>query len=344
MSVRPLEDVWEVRGLPVVGDPSDPGQVTASGPRAVSSSDLRAAADDGGGVVGRVAIIRKQRFVRLEQERRREMRLVESRIEQVAVEEARRMTKLLGYGEDDLVRWKRRIEPQHFNTYSAADFTTLMEDLHAIYRARQEIIADCFSRQMSLEAERTARLRDVFKKYHPLLTRAFHKMPAEVEEQLELEAVALNEMILSNLRQYAELRFNRLTAEVEAKQKLKNLWKVRRDAWRTLNILQAEKRLSEYLRAAAVESHVEASLAELETCMDTVWQHYREHVTGLPDLFLKHVTDESVDEWQDQAYEILNSMSTMVTAHCKSYRRLYLDLENAWYEQLDKVGDDLVHR
>ena len=64
--------------------------------------------------------------------------------------------------------------------YSAADFTTLMDDLHAIYRARQEIIADCFNRQMSLEAERTARLRDVFKKYHPLLTRAFHKMPAEV--------------------------------------------------------------------------------------------------------------------------------------------------------------------
>ena len=47
-----------------------------------------------------------------------------------------------------------------------------------------------------------------------------------------------------------------------------------------------------------MESHVEASLAELETCMDTVWQHYREHVTGLPDLFLKQVTDESVDEWQ----------------------------------------------
>ena len=64
---------------------------------------------------------------------------------------------------------------------------------------------------------------------------------------------------------------------------------------------QAEKRLSEYLKAAAVESHVEASLAELETCMDTVWQHYREHVTGLPDLFLKQVTDESVDEWQVSA-------------------------------------------
>ena len=62
-----------------------------------------------------------------------------------------------------------------------------------------------------------------------------------MEEQLELEAVALNEMILSNLRQYAGLRFNRLTAEVEAKQKLKDLWKVRRDAWRTLNILQVSR-------------------------------------------------------------------------------------------------------
>ena len=54
--------------------------------------------------------------MRLEQERRRELCLVEARIEQAAVEESRRMDKLLGYGEDDLVRWKRSIEPHHFNT------------------------------------------------------------------------------------------------------------------------------------------------------------------------------------------------------------------------------------
>ena len=48
------------------------------------------------------------------------MRLVEVRIEQLTVEEARRMDKLLGYGEDDLVRWKRRVEPHHFNTVRPA--------------------------------------------------------------------------------------------------------------------------------------------------------------------------------------------------------------------------------
>ena len=60
----------------------------------------------------------------------------------------------------------------------------------------------------------------------------------EVEEQLELEAVALNEMMLNNLRQYADVRFGRLTEELRHKQKLQQLWKARRDAWRTLNIQQ----------------------------------------------------------------------------------------------------------
>ena len=59
-----------------------------------------------------------------------------------------------------------------------------------------------------------------------------------MEEQLELEAVALNEMMLNNLRQYADIRFSRLTAELRDKQKLQQLWKARRDAWRTLNIQQ----------------------------------------------------------------------------------------------------------
>ena len=68
------------------------------------------------------------------------MRLVESRIEQVAVEEARRMTKLLGYGEDDLVRWKRRIEPQHFNTVRYG--TTQQRD---ISRACRDISSDSHS-------------------------------------------------------------------------------------------------------------------------------------------------------------------------------------------------------
>ena len=64
MSVRPLDDVWEVRGLPVVGDPCDPGQVTAEVIRAASPSDQRqAVAGDGGGTTGRIAIIRRQRSV-----------------------------------------------------------------------------------------------------------------------------------------------------------------------------------------------------------------------------------------------------------------------------------------
>ena len=44
------------------------------------------------------------------------MRLVETRIEQAAVDEARRMDKLLGYGEHELARWTQKIEPHHFST------------------------------------------------------------------------------------------------------------------------------------------------------------------------------------------------------------------------------------
>ena len=54
-----------------------------------------------------------------------------------------------------------------------------------------------------------------------------------------------------------------------------------------------------------MESRVEASLSELETSMATVWQHYREHVTGLPDLFLRQVTDEAVDQWQVSVWTCL---------------------------------------
>ena len=59
MSVRPLDDVWEVRGLPAI---CDPGQVTAE-LRAVSPSERRQAAQDDGGKISRVAIIREQRSV-----------------------------------------------------------------------------------------------------------------------------------------------------------------------------------------------------------------------------------------------------------------------------------------
>ena len=44
------------------------------------------------------------------------MRLVETRIEEATVEEARRLDKLLRYGEDDLANWRRQIEPHKLET------------------------------------------------------------------------------------------------------------------------------------------------------------------------------------------------------------------------------------
>ena len=61
------------------------------------------------------------------------MRLVETLIEQATVEEARRLDKLLSYGEEDLACWKRKIDPEHFSTVRSLATMTVKEavNLHA---------------------------------------------------------------------------------------------------------------------------------------------------------------------------------------------------------------------
>lgn len=242
------------------------------------------------------------------------------------------LEKLKGLIKSELYNCTTSVNRDHANSVDKFYFINIYKRIHDYTRQQNDLISDFYSNLVKIERDKAKQFQIVLKKTYESVKSISHRPPNQCDELIELELEKVNQTILSNNRNYAELKLS-LQTEIENYNK---------------NAVQDLKFLKEYwIKYIRIET--DKSLRDLQNVyypnitsqfrdLNTFGQEISERLLKVESLVK---TTECPLDWLNRIREILSLLDQKAQKLMISYKRASVMVYNRFFEDLKIVKETL---
>lgn len=243
-----------------------------------------------------------------------------------------KLDKLKGLIKSELYNCTTSVNRDHANSIDKFYFTKIYKRIHDYTRQQNDLIGEFYANLVKTERDKAKEFQKVLKKTYEDVKSISYRPPNECDELIELELEKVNQTILCNDRNYAELKFSLQTEienynknAVEDLQFLKEYW---------IKYIRSEADKS----ARDLQNLYNPNITSQFRDLNTFGKEMSERLLKVESLV--KTTDCPLD-WLNRIREILSLLDQKAQKLMISYKRASVMVYNRFFEDLKIVEETL---
>lgn len=242
------------------------------------------------------------------------------------------LEKLTGLIKNELYNCTTSVNCDHANSIDKFYFTNIYKRIQDYTRQQNDLIGEFYGNLMKTERDKAKEFQKLLKKTYESIKSISYREPNECDQLIELELEKVNQTVLCNDRNYAELKFF-LKNEIEQYNK---------------NAVQNVQFLKEYW-IKFIRGEADKSLRDLQNLYyPTITSQFRDLNTFGKELSQRLLKVESLVkttdcplDWLNRIREILSLLDQKSQKVMMSYKRVSMMVYNRFFEDLKIVQETL---
>ncbi|KAF2889856.1 hypothetical protein ILUMI_16317 [Ignelater luminosus] len=227
-------------------------------------------------------------------------------------------------------------------TLGKGDFEKIHEKISKLHQEHTNKIEQFYIFLQDLEKLRANKFKEVLKTAYARLHEISYQLPYEVQQYFEHEILRINQIILNNLRCYADLQLqlnlkaeNNNRLQMQSYEALRTKWRdiKKKDALIKLNEQQLIQADREALLLNTKDGKTASKLfLAKEHTMEAIWTK----LSPLP------ITSEDVDTWSRNMQETVTGLDNCARKLINVYKIAIVQVFNGYFEELQQLTENML--
>ncbi|KAK4881170.1 hypothetical protein RN001_004489 [Aquatica leii] len=229
-------------------------------------------------------------------------------------------------------------EPTNLKSY---DFEQIEENILKIVDTSRFSVNEFYCDLQDLEKLRTQSFKKVLKYEYSELHKISYHLPYDLQKYFEEKILSINQIVLNNLRCYADLQQN-LLIQIENKNKIH--FQQFNNIYSTWKHIKKKELLIKLNQMTLLRSEVEVAMLNSGQGQTTSSMFLRKEQDMEQMISLKSplpLTTSQVDVWSKSTQETIDSLDYCARKLMSLYKLAVVQVFNGYFEQLEHVRDEM---